>query len=249
MPAAASRSTTVAPDFLLLTVAMTATVFVGFWFTYFGPILTGSYERISPLVHLHGWTFFAWYLLLPLQAGLIRIRQVRRHRTLGLLSLALATVMVLTGLVVVGVRMRDALASPEPSFWSANGPGVFATLALFASFYAAALLLRRKSALHKRLIIVASAAGMGAATFRIFMVGFGPLPWIALAGILVTNLFILAGMAHDLHREGRIHKAYLVGLPVCVALELGILFGTPTPAGQILSRGLAWIGTTFGFLY
>jgi hypothetical protein len=243
------RSTGRHSDFLILTLAMSAAVFTGFGFTYFGPVLSGTYQKVSPLVHLHGWSFFAWYLLLPFQAGLIRTRRVGVHRTIGGLSLVLAAVMVVTGLIVVGVRMRDALASPEPSFWSANGPGVFATLVLFTAFYAAALLNRRHAPLHKRLIIVASAAGMGAAVFRILMVAFGFLPWITLAGIVVTNLFIIAGMLLDLFREGRVHRAYLVGLPVCVAVELGILLGTPTPAGQLLARALAWVGSTLGFLY
>jgi hypothetical protein len=238
-----------APDFLVLTLAISAAVFTGFTFTYFGPILSGTYQKVSPLVHLHGWSFFAWYLLLPFQAGLIRTRRVGVHRTIGGLSLALAAVMVVTGLIVIGVRMRETLAAPEPDFWTFSGPVVFSTLLLFTAFYSAALLRRRESALHKRLIIIASAAGMGAAMFRILLVTVGPLPWITIAGILGTNLFILGGMAFDLAREKRIHLAYKIGLPLCVAVELTIFLMTPTPAGQLLARALAWVGSTLGFIY
>ena len=236
-------------DFVLLTLAMSATVYLGFWFTYFGPIVAGAYPKSSPLVHLHGWTFFAWYLLLPLQAALIRTKRVRLHRRLGYTSLALASVMFLSGLTVVGVQMRDALASAEPSFWLAAGPAIFATLILFAAFYSAALVLRRNGAYHKRLIIVASAAGMGAAAFRILGVAFGQVMWVLPASILMTNLFIVAGMVLDQLREGRIHLVYLIGLPVCVAMELGLYLATPTPAGQVIARGLAWVGNSLGFLY
>jgi hypothetical protein len=231
-----------AADFALLALAISATVFLGFWFTYFGPIVAGAYPESSPLVHLHGWSFFAWYLVLPLQAGLIRVRRVRLHRTLGALSLALASLMVVTGLTVLGVQMRDALSSSEFSFWLAAGPAIFATLVLFAAFYSAALVFRHNGAYHKRLIIVASSAGMGAAAFRLLGELFGQVAWILPASIVLTNLFIVAGMGLDLLREGRIHRVYLVGLPVCVVVELGMFFSTPTPAGQAIARGLAWVG-------
>lgn len=236
-------------DFALLTAAMTATVFLGFYFTYFGPMMAGVYPDSSPLVHLHGWSFFTWYLLLPLQAGLVRFRRLQLHRTLGWVSLALATVMVLTGVTVLGVQVRTALASTDFSFWLAAGPGILATMLLFASFYAAALVYRRQPAYHKRLIVVASAAGMGAAAFRIFAQAFGQVGWILPASIAATNLFILAGMLLDLRREGRIHRVYLVGLPVCLLVELGLFYSTFTPVGQAVARGLAWVGGTLGVLY
>ena len=43
--------------------------------------------------------------------------------------------------------------------------------------------------------------------------------------------------------------AYRIGLAVCLAVEGGILLLTPSPAGRLLARGLAWIGDAFTFLY
>jgi hypothetical protein len=229
--------------------ALSATAYIGFWFTYFGPNLQGTYPAASPAVHLHGWSFFAWYLLLPLQAGLIHTRRVRVHRTLGWCSLALATVMTATGMLVLGHQMADAVASPEPSFWSAFGLMVFVTLVLFVGFYAAALVLRRDRASHKRLMLMAGAAGLGAAGFRIVMTLFGPVEWATPAGILATNLFIVGGMIHDAYRERRIHPAYTVGLVLCVVLEVSAWLGVSTGAGQEVAQGLAWIGRTFSALY
>jgi hypothetical protein len=249
-PAIATRRGRKRPaDFGLLALAISATVFLGFWFTYFGPIAAGAYPERSPLVHLHGWSFFAWYLLLPLQAGLIRVRRVAMHRTLGTLSLALASVMVLTGVTVLGVQTRQALASAGPSFWLAAGPAIFSTLVLFVAFYSAALALRQRSAQHKRLVIIASSAAMGAAVFRIFGEVFGHVMWILPASILATNLFIVAGMGLDLLRERRIHRVYLIGLPICIVVELAVFLATATPFGQVIARGLAWVGGALGFLY
>ena len=146
------------PHYLRTAVALSATAYLGFWFTYFGPNLRGTYPTAAPAVHLHGWSFFAFYLLLPLQAGLIHARRVRLHRTLGWSSLALAAVMTATGTLVLGVQMATALASPEPGFWSAWGLMIFATLVLFIGFYIAAIVLHRDRASHKRLMLVAGLA-------------------------------------------------------------------------------------------
>lgn len=229
--------------------AISAAVYLGFWFTYFGPRLRGTYPATPIAVHVHGWSFFAWYLLLPLQASLIHARRVRLHRSLGWLSIALASLMVASGLLVIGVRMAEASASADPSFWAMFGPMIFTTLALFAGFYAAALIRRRVGASHKRLVIVASAAGMGAAAFRIIAALWGQVMWAVPAGILASNLFIVAGMAHDYIREKRVHPAYQMGLLVCVGVEVGVWMLTPTSAGRALAQGLAWVGRTAGFPY
>lgn len=237
------------PDrtFLWLALAITATVFAGFWFTYFGPMLDGTREQNVFAVHLHGWTFFAWYLLLVVQSALVQTRHVSLHRTLGGLSLALATAMVATGTLVVGVRMADAMETGDP-FWSASGPAVVATLVLFLGFYVAAIRMRRRPDWHKRLMIVASAGGMGAATFRLCMVLFGPdsAMWL---GLLGSNVFIVAGIVRDRLRETRVHPAWWIGLATCVTLEAGTLLLTATPPGQAVAHALAALGRTFGFLY
>ncbi len=233
--------------FLWTTVAIWATVFTGFWFTYFGPMMAGNRAHDVAAVHLHGWTFFAWYILLPVQAALAHRKRVAIHRMLGWLSVALAVLMVGTGLLVVGVRMADAAATGD-RFWSASGPAVFATLVLFAAFYSAGLFMRRRTDWHKRLMIVAGVGGMGAATFRLCMVLFGPnsAMWLGLMG---SNVFIAAGIVRDGLRDKRVHPAWWIGLVACVALEAGVLLLTPTPLGQAMSRALAAVGRTFGFLY
>lgn len=233
--------------FLWTALAIAAIVFTGFWFTYFGPMFTGNRQPSSVAVHLHGWSFFAWYLLVVVQAALMHMGRMWLHRTLGGLSVALAALMVGTGLLVVGVRMADALDKGS-RFWSASGPAVFATLVLFAGFYAAALQMRRRSDWHKRLMIVASVGGMGAATFRLSMASFGPQSamWI---GLLGSNVFILVGVMHDWLLAKRVHPAWWIGLATCVVVETSALLLTPAFAWQALAHGLAAIGRTFRFLY
>jgi hypothetical protein len=107
------------------------------------------------------------------------------------------------------------------SFWSQFGPAIFVTLVLFTGFYVAALVLRRRPAAHKRLMIVASVAGMGAAAFRILVAIAGPVGWAAPVGVLATNLFIVWEMLCDRWRDGRVHPVYRIGFLTCVVAEAG----------------------------
>lgn len=235
--------------YLWLTMAMSATTFFGFSFTYFGPMLSGQYPAVSPTVHLHGWSFFLWYLLLPLQAGLVAARQVPLHRSLGTASVVLALVMVVTGLVVVGTQVNLSLAPGGDPFWFSMGPGIFSTLVLFASFYVAAFVTRRRAASHRRFVVLASAGGLGAAAFRVFGALFGFAPWATIVGILAPNVFVVAAMVHDVRREGRVHTIYRYGLPVSVALEGVMLAAGLTSAGDPVRQVLGWIGRIAAPLY
>ncbi|MCO4099187.1 MAG: hypothetical protein HEQ38_07235 [Gemmatimonas sp.] len=231
--------------YLWTTIALALATFGGFWFTYFGPRIAGTYPTVSAAVHVHGWSFFGWYLLLPLQAAFMHTRRVQLHRTLGWASVALASLMVATGLLVIGVQMQIAASSAEPTFFTFFGLMVFATLVLFAGFYGAALWLRRNGAYHKRFMLVASAAGTGAAVFRLMSAFVGQVMWVAPVGILATNLFIVWGIVHDYRRDQRVHPAYVVGLVACVTLELAGWLLTPTPVGA----ALAWVGRVGAVLY
>lgn len=241
-------SRTVRMSYLWLCLAASVITFVGFSFTYFRPMITGEYPEVSPAVHIHGWSFFLWYLLLPVQAGLVKSKRVGLHRTLGYSSLGLAAVMIATGMIVIGVQMDLAQQPGGSPFWQALGPGIFSTLVLFGAFYALAIRYRRKRELHKRLMLLASTGGMGAAGFRIMAEIIGPGFTAGVAGILLPNLIIVAAMVLEARRD-RIHKVYLWGLPISVATQIGVILVTPTRVGGVLADVLAWIGRGVGPLY
>lgn len=235
--------------YLWLALSASAVTFTGFWFTYFSPMIGGQYPEVSPTVHLHGWTFFLWYLLLPFQAGLIRSKRVALHRRLGYASIGLAAAMIITGMVVIGVQMELASQPDGSPFWQALGPGVFVTLVLFAGFYVLAIRSRKDRELHRRFILLASTGGLGAASFRVVSQILGPGFAAGFIGILLPNIIILAAIVVDLRRGGGVHRAYRWGLPASVALEAGVILSTPYLPGRLLSEGLAGVGRVLGFLY
>lgn len=235
--------------YLLMTSAMTCTIFLGFSFTYFGPMARGVYPDVSPVVHIHGWTFFAWYLLLPLQAGLIRSSKVAIHRTLGLASLALGALMIGVGLVVSVVQIDLARAPDGNPFWQLMGVPIFGVWILFTVFYVEAIRRRRRVEDHKRLIVLASAAALSAATFRIVVrvAGFGI--WVAIFGMLAAVIFPLIAILHDRQRQPSVHPVYAWGVAAMVVMIVATFLLGVTPWGDTVEQGLAWVGRMLRPLY
>lgn len=239
-----------------LALAISATAFYGFYFTYFSLIAIGVYPSVSPAVHVHGWSFFLWNLLFPLQAILIATGRKRLHFMLGGASVLLATVMVFTGLLVASVRIDDALTNVSDlgAFWEAFGLIITFTLLLFVGFYSAAIANRKRPQVHKRLMVMASATILGAAVYRIMvtMLDYHWLEtpmWFPPAAIFLPNLFIVAGIIYDLSTRRSVHPVYVIGLPIAIAIEgLGLWLAT-SPAGDSVRRLIAAFSDVFGFLY
>jgi hypothetical protein len=241
-----------------LALAMSATVYWGFYYTYFAPVAASAYADVSPAVHVHGWTFFLWFLLFPLQALLMATGRRRAHFVLGGVSLALAAAMTFTGLLVASVRIRQGLTATAPdeltTFWKNFGLLISYSLVLFVGFYSAAIAQRKQPEVHKRLMIIASASAIPAAVFRIIVAMFGyywlaPPAWVMPAAFFLPNLFIVAGMVHDLAVRHSIQRVYLIGLPIVIAVEALGLVLAGTPAGETISRCIASFSDVFGRLY
>jgi hypothetical protein len=234
-----------------LAILISATGFAGFSFTYFGPIIRGEYPPAGAALHVHGWSFFLWLLLLPLQAMLIAWRNRRLHMILGRLSAALVVLMTLTGMLVLTVRVEQAVRNGAPQVWLLYGPLILSTLVLFVSFYAVGIRMAMKGRLqsHKRLIIVASAIGLGAGFFRLilFLSGFHPLSLPA--GTLSCSLFIIIGIAYDWLTRRAVHPVYWIGLVALFAVEVPLLPQINGDAVAWINERLAAIGEHLGFLY
>lgn len=234
-----------------LAILISATGFAGFAFTYFGPILSGSYPAAGFPLHLHGWSFFLWYLLFPLQAVLIGRGKNALHGTLGVISVALVAVMTFTGVLVLTVRVEEGLRTGGPQVWLLYGPLFLSNLVLFVAFYAAAIYMAMKNRLqaHKRLMIVACAAGIGAGFSRVimFVTGFHPLS--IPAGTLGCVLFIMIGMVYDAFTRRCVHPAYWIGAGSLLVLETAVLPQVNGDAVMWINHALAAAGDHLGILY
>lgn len=235
----------------VLAILISATGFAGFSFTYFGPIIGGSYPPSGAALHLHGWSFFLWYLLFPIQAILMASGKAALHMRLGRLSVILVILMTLTGILVLTVRVEEAMRNGAPEIWLIYGPLIFSNLVLFVTFYSAGIYMAIKNRLqyHKRLIIVASSIGLGAGFFRLilFMSGFHPMSLPI--GVLSCSIFIIFGIVYDLITYKYVHPVYWVGLIGMLIVEVSLL---PQINGEFvawINEGLAAIGEYLKIFY
>jgi hypothetical protein len=199
-----------------LAVFMTALVVIGFWASYFGPMLRGNVAR--PLViQLHGAVFVGWMALLVLQVAVVARGDVGLHRRIGQWGIAY-------GFLVLAMGLAAGLAAPVMHANAGDWPrdqaaGFLLTtlgdMVLFGSFFGAAVWYKSRPEIHKRLMVVATVALLFAAVGRMGLekrsVALFELIWLSP---------ILAGMGYDWISRRRVHPAYIVGL---VGLFIGSL--------------------------
>lgn len=223
----------------------------GFWFTYFGPIIGQTYPPAGIPLHIHGWSFFLWLVLFPLQTILIGRQRRTLHKILGKSSVLLVLAMTLTGLLVLSVRADEAARNGEPLVWLLYGPLFLCNLVLFVAFYSASvhMALTNRWQAHKRLMIVASGIGVGAGISRWVMILSGFHPLSIPIGVLSCSIFLLIGMAYDAVTRRSIHLAYWIGLLSFVFVMIPLLPQVSEGNVAWVNQWLAALGEQLGFLY
>ena len=152
--------------FTVMSLAMLAIVLLGFASSYFlrGAALS---HQPSVLVHAHGLVFSSWMVLGVVQPALVATGQLRLHRRLGLAGALIAGAMVVLGVLTTfgtlarGLALPPALGSPA-SFLIGN----LIELLFFGAFVALAVYRRNDRIVHKRAMLIANAALLPPALFR-----------------------------------------------------------------------------------
>jgi hypothetical protein len=219
MATLAGRANLIASErrfFLIMALAIAATVFLGFGMGF----RRSNWEFFSlPIhVHLHGAVFTFWILLYVLQNWLVASGSVRLHRQLGVLGAGVAAVMVVLGITITVMAIQ---LHRVPFFFP---PGIFLVLDVlgilgFGVLTGWAILLRKQADWHKRLMLCGTVLVMSPALGRIL-----PMPLLgkfaALGVFVVMALYVLAGMGYDLKSRGRVHPAYWWGAGVLVITQV-----------------------------
>lgn len=181
-------------------------------------------QRPFPLiVHVHGVIFVGWLVLLTTQVLLIRDGRPALHRRLGLAGAILAASMIVVGPATAIVMDRLDFGTPDD-----NTPFLFVQMTDIASFAVlagAGLLLRRRPAAHKRLMLL-STLYISDAGFARFLqdpiahqLGSGYWPYFA-SFYLAGDILILGVGAYDLVTRRRLHPAYLAAIIGIAAIQL-----------------------------
>jgi FtsH-binding integral membrane protein len=209
-------------------------LFLGFSPSYF--LRSAELPALTPLYHVHGALFTAWIFLLVAQTALVAGHRTDIHRSLGVVGAVLAAAVFIAGVTVSVETLRRDGGPPggDPRTFFAIPIG---DIIVFGALVTAAILERRRSETHKRLMLLATISLLTAAVarfFREFGVG-GPLPLF-----LGTDVFVLAVVAYDLISRGRVLPATLWGAAMVVVFKpllLALSFTPPWLAFADLLRG------------
>jgi hypothetical protein len=188
---------------------------------------------VPMILYAHVALFVGWILLLLVQTGLVQTRRVKLHRAIGLGSIAFGTV-----LPVVGVWVSIAMARIEARQGDPQaGPFLiipFADMVFFAILFGLAVRYRRTIEAHRRLMLMAALTLTAAAfgRFPTFIVPHGG--WYYLA----VDAMILLGVARDLLVQGRVHRVYLIGLPLMMAGQSVVIAVRYSHWWAVMSQGL-----------
>lgn len=195
--------------YVILSVVMLLMVIVGFWPSYYGPLVGGTAD-VALVLHIHGFVFFGWMVLFIAQAALAATGRIKAHRSLGSLGIWYGSVILVFGTIVSFVAPVIRLNAGD---WSIDEAAAFLPIPLidmilFGGFFIAAVKYRPQPELHKRLMFLATAAILFAAAFRMQAAGMMPLP----AAVALWYVPVAIGMIHDFRKFGRVHHVYWIGV-------------------------------------
>jgi hypothetical protein len=213
-----TASTAFRPSFhLWMVLLMAFFIFGGFGLTYLQPIAAGTLPPTPPVVHLHGAIFFAWMVLLIVQSVLVNTGNVRLHRSLGSLGIALAGMLVLLGSLIT-------IISALSTTWADDNYGLMYLSIVappsFAVLFAMAVSAVKTPAVHRNLILLATLSILMPGINRLYMMGlrldFVPF----LATYLTMDVMLAAILFHERRVTGRISRATFIAAAIIIAPQL-----------------------------
>jgi hypothetical protein len=216
--------------YLTMAIVSVLLIFVGFAPSfYLKSVIHAPVPPLSQLTIVHGTVFTAWLVLFVTQASLIAADKVALHRQVGIVGAVLFGAMLSLGYstAITAARLGHVPpgAPPPLAFLALPLMGITATLVLVVG----ALLNRRRSDWHKRLMLAAMITLTPPGTARIAVpLGLAPQAiWIALG---IVEALMAIGAVYDYRVHGRVHPAWWFALLLAAILHAGIWWAFSSPA-------------------
>jgi hypothetical protein len=205
-------------------------------------VQAGARAPFPPVLHMHAVVMGSFLLLLLTQTVLMATGRRALHMQLGVVGMVLAVLLVAVGVVLAPTMYYQVWGGAHfgpPAVREALAPVVLllenilllqiSAGLLFALFITIGLTARNRDAgLHKRMVILAVAAPLGAAISRMHWLP-TTMPGSPLAINLYAMLTILPMFVWDVARNRRVHEAYWIWVPIFVAVATvqNLLWDTP----------------------
>lgn len=218
-------------------IALGLAIFIVFGFAQFAARGFVQPAKVPLYVHLHGIVMLTWLALMVVQPTLVQRGNAALHKRLGWIGAALAVLVVLLGSFVGIKSLQNGTQPPfftQPYFLALTQSGVIA----FAGLVGFAIIRRRQTEWHRRLLVGAMIALMEPALGRLL-----PMPLIMPWGewlALVIQLAVLAiVMRHDRKTMGAIHPATLIAGLVITAHHIIVETLAVMPFWQVFAAKVA----------
>ena len=198
----------------LIGATLAALIVAGFARTYYLRFLS-DLPPLHLLVHLHGLVFTAWLLLFVTQVKLIARHDYRLHQKLGIAGAVLAAAVVVIGIVTALAGAPDARVRPMGLSGLQFLVFPLSSIGVFGVCVGAAIVLRRRPNLHKRLMLLGMIAVLGPGTARLARLC-GITESFLLVQTLATLSFVAWALLHDWFRNRVVHPVFAVGGAILV---------------------------------
>ena len=174
--------------------------------------------EMSVLDSIHGAAMSAWVLLFLVQAVLMGTGNRKLHMKLGWAALAIAPVLTICGILTA---FRSVQNSPDSVFFDMLYRRfllvMFTEIALYAAFVAAGLITRKRPAIHRPMMLLASLSILAGSTVRIPSLYpiFSHAGWPGLFGPIFALGAVLLVIRSLM--TGKLDKPFAIGYTVMVA--------------------------------
>ena len=215
--------------YLTLILMMIAAVVFGFARSVFlRPLFPAFPTPQEPFFYVHGVLYFAWMVLMLVQASLISARNPALHMRLGVVAYGLVPAMIAMGVIgslIAARRPGGFVGVPVPPLQFLAV--VLGDMVMFGLFTALALAYRRQPQAHKRLILLAAMVLMDPSIGRWPIDALAQIPdysfWLKIV------LFLMPLIVWDVMTLRRLHWATLTGSIVLIVegLARGPIGATP----------------------
>ena len=202
-------------------VAFAKTYYLRYWF---------DVPPITVLLHLHSIAFTAWLVLFVIQTRLIAAQNYRTHMQLGIAGVFIAAFVVIFGFATAIVSA--GAPRPRPMGMNSQQFVLIPLVAItgFAILVTAAVILRKRAQLHKRLMTLATISVLGPPAARLVFVTHTDKYFAAIL-FVVPVVFLAWCLVSDWRKYRIVHPVYSIG---------GAILLISLPVRAIIARTPAW---------
>lgn len=204
-------------------------VFAGFAPTFYLKGLFGK-PPLSNLLFAHGIVMSTWIALLVVQTALVESGRTDLHRRLGVAGIGVAVLLVVVGAAAALDAARRGF-SPSPLVTPLMFLAIpLVDLLVFSILVGTAVAKRRKSATHKRLMLLATVGMLTPAVARLPIDALKQVGLPAFFGVTIACVLLV--VAIDTVRHRRLHPAFGWGAALVIAA---------VPARIALAQSDGWV--------